>query len=164
MKYQDFRQNIKSGDLLAFSHGDWKSWNGIKVNFVRIFTRSTYSHVGIAWVTSGRVFVLEAVKPKLRIFPLSLYGDFYHIGMDIDFTPEVQEFALSKIGINYSEYTAIKAYFNPLPEGTVSECAAYTREVFLKAGIKLGELARPDEVVLSALDLNKQLIYIEATE
>ena len=48
-----------------------------------MFTRSTYAHVGLAWVIGGRVFVLEAVKPRLRIYPLSKYANFYLLGLNV---------------------------------------------------------------------------------
>ena len=150
MKYSDIRPAIKSGDLLAFSHGDWKSWSGIKTLAVRAFTLSTYSHVGVAWVVGGRVFVLEAVKPKLRIYPLSLSGDFYHTATSAVWTDQVEEYALSQIGQPYSELNAMAAFFAPLKKGDVSECAAYAREIMSRAGVDLGAISRPDAVVSTA--------------
>lgn len=94
MDYSQVRSSIKSGDILAFSHGDWKTISGIKTNIVRIFTRSTYSHVGIAWVVADRVFVLEAVKPKIRIYPLSTSGSFYLIQDGANWTKEAEDYAL----------------------------------------------------------------------
>jgi hypothetical protein len=150
MKYEDIRNTIKSGDLLAFSHGNWKSWSGFKTMMVRVFTLSTYSHVGVAWVTSGRVFVLEAVKPMVRIYPLSLSGDFYLTKTNANWTQETENFAMDHIGVLYSELTAIYAYFKELDEGEVSECAAYAIEVLKRAGVDLGTRSVPDAVVLNA--------------
>lgn len=161
MRYADARQRIRSGDLLAFSHGDWKTWNGIKVNLVRIFTRSTYSHVGVAWVTAGRVFVLEAVKPKVRIYPLSLSGDFYLLPLAAPWSPETEEFALAHIGVDYSERVAMRAFFGPLEHGSVQECAAYAREVLLCDGIDLGRLSRPDTVVQAAQERGAENLFIK---
>lgn len=161
MKYQEIRNKIRSGDLLAFSHGSWNSWSNIKTNFIRLFTRSTYSHVGIVWKINGRLFILEAVKPKLRIYPLSLSGDFYHIPMNAKWLKSTEEYALSKIGTEYSELTAIRAFFSPLEDENVEQCAAYVREILEKDGIDLGQMSRPDTVVLAALNLGKKLTYIE---
>jgi len=160
MKYNEARPIIRSGDLIAQGHGDWKSWTGIKVNLVRFFTRSTYSHVGIAWVVGGRVMLLEAVMPKLRIFPLSLAGDFFWIPMNAPWTEQTEEFALSKIGVDYSQKDAIKAFFKPLEDGNVNECAAYVREVYELDGIDLGELSRPDSVVQAALERGSDLRFV----
>jgi hypothetical protein len=164
--YAEKRLDIKSGDLLAFSHGDWKTWSGIKTEIVRIFTRSTYSHVGIAWVVeckhSRRVFVLEAVKPYLRIFPLSQSGDFYHLEMPVEWNPEAEEFAISNIGMEYSERKAMEAFFRKLPNGDVTECAAFVREVYKLMNIDLGEMSRPDTVIHAAQSKYKApMIYVE---
>ena len=161
MKYQDIRDTIRSGDLVAFSHGSWKSWNDIKVNFVRMFTRSTYSHVGIAWVVAGRVLVLEAVKPKTRIFPLSLEGDFYLLPTGAKWGRTTEEFALDHIGVDYSEITAMEAFFHPLEFGNVKECAAFVREVMLRDGIDLGNRSTPDAVVKAAQELGAILITVD---
>lgn len=161
MKYRDARPLIRSGDLIAQSHGDWLTWRGIKTNLVRIFTRSTYSHVGIAWVVGGRVFVLEAVKPELRILPLSKAGDFYLLSMAAIWKYETEEFALASVGASYSEWAAICAYFEPLKPGDVSECAAYVREVLLRDGIDLGTRSTPDSVVLAAQQLGAPLILVQ---
>ena len=79
--YANIRQHIKSGDLLAWSHRApwWASLRDCKIALVRLFTRSEYCHVGIAWVLGGRVFVIEAVKPEVRIYPLSKLAPFYWV-------------------------------------------------------------------------------------
>lgn len=164
MKYSEVRETIKSGDLLAFSHGDWKTWDGIKVNIVRMFTRSTYSHVAIAWVVGGRIFALEAVKPKLRIFPLSKLGEFYHIPLNAKWSEHTEEYALSKIGIEYSELVAMAAFFKPVENENVQECAAYVLEVLEKDGIFLGYMAIPDNVVQEALKRSGKLTFVEGGE
>lgn len=161
MNYAEARPRIKSGDLLAFSHGDWRSWNGIKVNLVRVFTRSTYSHVGVAWVVAGRVFVLEAVKPKVRIYPLSLSGDFYLLPSNAPWNPGTEEFALIHIGVDYSELVAMQAFFGPLKSGNLQECAAYAREVLKCDGIDLGSRSTPDAVVQAALERGAELLLVE---
>ena len=160
MQYADIRPSIQSGDLIAFSGGSWKSWKGIKVNLVRAFTLSTYSHVAVAWVVAGRVFLLEAVKPKTRIYPLSLAGDFYHLPLKASWYIDTEEFALQRIGVDYSEANAILAYFRPLPSGNVSECAAYVREVLAQDGIHLGYLSRPDSVVRAAQERGAVLTLV----
>ena len=160
MKYFDARPLIRSGDLLAFSHGGWGTWKDIKVNLVRMFTRSTYSHVGIAWVVGENVFVLEAVKPKLRIFPLSASGDFYLLPMHAPWLQQSEDYALRKIGTDYSEMVAFRAFFGPLVKGSVQQCAAYAREILLCDGVDLGNRSTPDAVVYAALQLGCDIDFI----
>lgn len=151
MQYNEARPWIRSGDLIAFSHGDWKTWQGIKVNIVRMFTRSTYSHVALAWVIGGRVLVFEAVKPQLRVFPLSHLGDFYLIPIDADWTDAAEAEALRHLGTDYSEIVAVQAFFGPLKKGSVQQCAALVREVLLADGVDLGNRSTPDAVVDAAI-------------
>lgn len=161
MKYADARPLIRSGDILAFSHGSWRTWQGIKTNIVRIATRSTYSHIGLAWVQGGRVFVLEAVKPKVRIFPLSQSGEFYLLPMGAMWKLETEQFALASVGVGYSEWVAIWAYFEDLEPGDIRECAAYVREVLICDGINLGFRSTPDAVVLAAQRRGSNLLFVE---
>lgn len=160
MDYADARPLIRSGDLLAFSSGSWKTWSGIKVNIVRMFTRSTYSHVGLAWAIGGRVFVLEAVKPRLRIYPLSQCHDFYLLGLKAPWREQTETFALENIGGTYSEWVALQAFFRPLEKGNVRQCAAYVREILLFDGIDLGDRSTPDAVVDAALARGADIDFV----
>jgi hypothetical protein len=162
MKYSDIRTNIKSGDLLAFSHAGWKSWHDIKVQAVRIFTKSEYSHVGIAWVTGGRVFCLEAVVPLVRIFPLSKLGDFYHVPMEINWTPDIEEYAMSIIGEKYSQIQAIESFLDLDIDDNLWECARYVQAVYEKAGIDISVSATPSNLVkFVQQELDKPVYLIE---
>ena len=151
MDYATARPLIQSGQLIAQSHGDWTTWRGLKVNLVRIFTRSTYSHIGIAWVIGGRVFILEAVKPKLRIYPMSKIGDFYLLPLQAAWGEAAENLALKNIGVDYSELVAMQAFFGPLQVGEVRQCAAYALAVLHADGIDLGNRATPDALVLAAM-------------
>lgn len=150
--YDYVRPRIRSGDLLAFSHGDWSSFQGILVNGVRVFCKSTYSHVGVAWVIKNRVFVIEAVVPMVRNFPLSLSGDFYWLPTGAPWLDETEEYAVSTIGTPYKRWDAIRGYFEPLEDGNVHECASLAREILKRDGIDLGPMSRPDSVVQAAQD------------
>lgn len=158
--YVDQRSKIRSGDLLAWSHTGWKTWRDIKIELVRFFTQSEYSHVGVAWVIGGRVFVIEAVEPMVRIYPLSKLGNFYHIPMDTEWKLTTEEYALLHVGDDYKQLQAIKAYFVSLGKDSTVECAALAIAILDKEGIDLGEMATPSAVVKAALMLDKQLTYV----
>lgn len=159
--YSEHREIIKSGDLLAWSHRGWKSWHDIKVQMVRVFTQSEYSHVGTAWVVGGRVFVIEAVEPRARIYPLSKLGNFYHIPMGANWTPEAEETALNYVGTDYSQIEAIRAFFMSLGKKSGRECAALVIAIADACGINLGNRATPDSVVLSAQEQFGPTYYVE---
>ncbi len=150
-KYNQVRSEIRSGDLLAWSHLGWRSWYDFKIQIVRFFTRSEYCHVGIAWVVGGRVFVLEAVQPKVRIFPLSKLKPFYWLPLKTEWSKASEEFALARVGEKYSELQAVKAFFDALKPGEDAEwqCAEYVNAVLRQEGIDLADKATPSNIVLA---------------
>lgn len=161
MKYADIRSTIRSGDLLAWSHRGWRTIHDIKIQIVRMATRSEYSHVGVAWVVGGRVFVIEAVEPLVRVYPLSKLGAFYHIPLGAPWAPPTEELALSHLGKEYSQLDAIRAFFKPLGRSVVSECAALVLNVLHADGVDLGDRATPDGVVYQAQLYGHPTYYIE---
>jgi len=131
------------------------SWYDFKISVVRMFTKSEYSHVGLAFVIGEgigrRVFILESVMPCVRLFPVSnLKEDFYWLPLKSRWNSAITEIAFSKIGKPYSQLSAMQAFFETLPEDSVSECAAYVVNVCKAAGLDLGPRATPDAVVLKA--------------
>lgn len=160
--YRWQRPQFRSGDLIAQSHGDWHSWSGIQVIGVRAFTLSTYSHVGVIWVdpADGGVYVFEAVSPCVRKVRLSSIGSFYHLPMAAHWSDYSTAFAEATLGTPYSKLYALAAFFAPLPSGVVSQCAALSREIMIRAGVDLGRMSRPDSVVQSALALGSSLTFI----
>jgi hypothetical protein len=152
MKYSEARPLIQSGDLLAWSHRDpwWRSWRDFKIAMVRAFTQSEYSHVGTAWVIGNRVFVVEAVMPLVRIFPLSKTGEFYHLPLQASWSDAALNFALAKVGHHYSQIQAMQAFFDLPQADDLWECAELARAIAKQDGIDLGNKATPTAVVRAA--------------
>lgn len=158
------RPNFRSGDIFAQSHGGWSSWRQIKVMAVRVFTLSTYSHVGVVEVdhTDGRVYAIEAVQPVVHRVPLSTIGSFYHLPMRRAWWGVAASIAAKDaLGTPYSQLDAMRAFFSPLPAGTVTECAALTREIEMRCGVDLGPMSRPDAVVQRALELGSSITFVQ---
>ena len=160
MQYNEFRTQIKSGDVLAWTHKGLKSWKDFEIWIVRLGQRSEYTHVGLAWVVGGRIFILEAAGGAVRIFPLSNELPCYHISPGIDWTPEVEEFALSKVGEPYSKWEAVKGLFGKTKRDDQWQCAEYTREVLKQAGLDLDCDATPSAVMSKLLELDHSLIQL----
>jgi len=162
MLYSEHRDSIQSGDLLAWSHHGWALWYDFQIQVVRMFTRSEYAHVGIAWRTSGRLFVIEAVTPRVQIFPLSLCENFYHLSMGKELTWDAEEFALSQVGEPYSKWMCLKAAFHNLRKGDLGEwqCAKLANEILRVNGFDFGETYEPTSLVQAVLDTGKSLAYI----
>jgi hypothetical protein len=162
MHYQDARPQIKSGHVLAWSHRGWASWHDFQIQIVRMFTRSEYSHVGVAWVIGGRVFVIESVVGGIRIFPLSRLLPFYYLPIVADWTEQVEEYALAHLGEPYSKLECIQAFFEPLTIDGHWECAKLVIAIAAQMGIELGTSAIPSDVVKALMSkYNVNIILVE---
>ena len=161
MKYEQAGPMIRSGDILAWSHRGVRSWHDLKIWLVRMFTRSEYSHVGTAWVVGNRVFVIEAVMPKVRIYPLSKLGDFYWLQMGAYWRKATETLALSFVGDDYSQVQAMVSPFITPPKDDRWECAELVATVARQDSIDLGAVYTPSEVVLAAQKRGAPMTYVE---
>lgn len=160
-KYTDIRPSIKSGDLLAWSKKGWSTLYDLEMQLIRMVTRSEYIHVGVAWVIGERVFVIEAVMPKVRVFPLSKLMPFYHISLNNPWKKETEEFALAQIGCEYSIKHALKSIMDkPNFDKDEWQCAQLANEILKIDGMNLGDVYTPSKVVESALSYSSGLKLI----
>lgn len=164
MRYESARPHIKSGDLLAFSHFGWKTWHDWKIQGVRMFTRSEYSHVGIAWVVGERVFCLEAVMPLVRIYPLDKLGEFYWIPTNVNWTKEIEDVALSIVGQEYSQWQAIQSFFDAPTKDHLWQCCEYAMEILYLAGIDIDSPKTPTGIVRGMMQKDYSLLLVEPPE
>jgi hypothetical protein len=154
--YESFRHKIKSGDVVAFD----------REGVVTLFTTSQYSHVGLVWRVSGRLFVLEAVHPYVRIVPLSNFATegFYVLSMKQALSKEETEFALSLVGTaKYSYMDGVKAYLKKLKigEDKAFQCAEYVISARRLSGVDLGDVATPEAIVQKALESGYEINYVK---
>lgn len=150
--YSDVENTIQSGDLLAWSTKGIKQPIDIICHIVRIFTKSEYDHVGIAWKIGGRLFVIDAVPPTVRIFPLEKKLPFYHIPMNVEWNPKAESLLLSKIGDKYSVWQAFLSYFKKPNEDNQWQCAELVNDFYKSVGINLEDAFTPTAVVSKALE------------
>lgn len=160
-KYSDYRSKIKSGDLLAWTSTGF-SYMDILGQIVRVFTRSEYSHVAIAWWSGNRLFMIEAIPPEVRIYPLGERVPFYHLGMNIDWKDSCDDYLLERIGQPYSIYEAVKAFLSKPDNNHTWECAELCNRFYKNVGIDFGNSNVPSTLVQSALEYSKNsLVYVE---
>lgn len=164
MKYQDVRGTIKSGDMIAWSHRPWKTFYDVQIQCVRIVTQSEYCHVGTTWVVGGRVFVIEAVTPKVRIFPLSKLLPCYLLPSENEMTSESEDFALAQVGKDYSKLKAIQSLWSKLAMDDLWQCAELVIEVGKLSGNDFGEESTPAKVVQKALENGSKVIWLQEND
>jgi hypothetical protein len=166
MYYNDARELFKSGDIIGITGSNWKSISGIVANGIRLFTNSDITHVSMILVFGGRVWIVEATPPVIRIVPLSHYLDkgFYWVSMNQDLSQEELTFALSLIGDGkYSALEAIKEGLHLIKANQDNkwECAEFVIACRMRSGIDLGTLATPGAVIEKALKTkNKDLRHL----
>ena len=163
MRYSAIRNQIQSGDLLSWSHRGWGSLYDLQIQAIRVVDRTEYTHVGVAWVVAGRVFVIEAVSAGVRLFPLSRLLPFYWQPAGAIWTERAEAFALSHIGDPYSKLQAVRAFFGALKIGAdrTWECAELALEILKACGVNLGHRAVPSDLVREAQRLGMPLFYID---
>lgn len=64
LKYADFRDQIRDGDILLYKGQTFISY------LIEIFTKSEYSHAGIAVWWNKRLMVMEAIRKGVIVNPL----------------------------------------------------------------------------------------------
>lgn len=101
-RYSEIRGTITSGDIVAWQ-GRYTHRN------VLALLNQQVGHVGIAWVVSGRVFVIHALTKGIVINPLSRLTPFCWLATDAEWTDETQTFALSELGRGYSYVDVVRS-------------------------------------------------------
>ena len=151
--YSDIRDQIKPGDILAVTHLSWARWSDIESQIVRFSPRSEFSHVAIAWPMAGRLFILEAVVPEIRIYPLSSrFKEFFWLPINRPLSAEAENFAMSMVGEKYGKLEAIKGFFNRTSSANSRwQCAEYVQQVLLKNGIVMSCKPTPSDIVKCAM-------------
>lgn len=158
--YAAHRENIRSGDLLAWSENKQSFISNCILNVIKFATQSEFAHVGIAIRLCGRLFVVEATIPSVRLVPVSESESFYHIPMKVKWQMNFAWIMLSYLGLGYSLADCVRAYFgNTVKKDNVYQCVELAREIFLKFGIDLGENYTPATLVAAALKLRKTEIH-----
>ena len=160
--YADQRDNIKSGDLLAWSSDNTSLSSRLLTFIVRFFTLSEFSHVGIAYREDGRLYVLEATIPKIQLRFLSERKGFYHVPMDVPWESSYELLLKHYIGKPYSILDCIRGY---LGKTDVSDdrwqCAELCNDFYRHIGIDLQDNYTPAKVVKAAIaTLHTDIRYI----
>jgi len=164
MDYAAARPQIRTGDLLAFSGGSLRSLKDAQVLAIRIVDWTPYTHVGIAWVVCGRVFIIHAIGRGVSIEPLSNQGSFYWLPLGLQIEEAALEPAFARIGEHYSKWQAILGFFRRLKIGAdrAWQCAEWVIWFYRQVGHPLlAAEAKPSSVVQSALQAGRFLWWVE---
>lgn len=149
-------KDIKSGDLIA-----WSSKKGFYNNLIRVVTLSEYTHVGIAIIENGKLYVVEATRPVVRKVELSGRTPFHHIPMGIDITDDLIDTLNQFIGKKYSTIQAMLSVFNIYINDDNWYCTELCYEFYSKANIKFEKRLTPTRFVKQAISYGNVINNIE---
>lgn len=142
--YNFIRPTIKSGDLIACKG------NSLMDKIIKWWTKSVYSHVGIAWVHAGRIFIIDSTSSNgVSLTPLSMSESFDLVSSGNWTTDEPTWIrAFDQLGKPYSWLDVFRAAFHRLTQSTKSfQCAEYVAFVLGWGRLNTGT---PEEIVSMA--------------
>lgn len=137
--YEKIRPLIKSGDVVFFRGKGPGTW------LIRTWTKSRWSHCGIAWVIGERVLLLEAHPfAGVRAIPMSTKKPDHWFQFDV-WSGSAENVALETLGEGYGWWDCVRAGFGLPPRSDKSyQCAEYVIAVLKAAGKKCPEIATPE--------------------
>lgn len=162
LNYADYRDSIRSGDLLIWSGDNYSVTSNAILTTIRVLTASDYAHVGIAIRILGRLFVVEATMPNIRLALVSDKEEFYHVPMDVTWTHECEDYLFSKLGLPYSILDDIRAYFGFITASDNKyQCAELTREFYVKCcNLIISDNYIPKTLVKEILEITGSSIHL----
>ena len=101
VRYSDIRDSLRTGDLVSWKAGKVNSFFTAVLKIYQKILKPKSVHVGIVFVIGGRIFVVEARPPAIRIYPLSQMEDFYLIQTNIPDEKANVDFLLQEVGVEY---------------------------------------------------------------
>ena len=156
MDYCVFRNQIKTGDLIAYSISSSNFKNRVILDAIRILTKSEFNHIGIAYENNGRLFLLEATRPCSGPVLLSKTASFYHISVNAEIADLHPLF--NYIGLDYSYTKAIQSlYKNPSSDSDIKTegifCSELCVRIYKEYGIDIDYRngSTPGAIVKTAL-------------
>ena len=151
--YGSVRDNIKSGDLLIWGKNKLSPISNTLLHLIRILTLSDYAQVGIAWRIGGRLFVVEATIPEIRVTTVSNLEEFYYVNMNIEFTDSLRDWLLDKVGLKYSFKDALRACFGKTCVNDDRwQCAELANHFYKLSGKDFGTAYTPGQLVYAATE------------
>jgi uncharacterized protein YycO len=164
MKYDVIRPQIKTGDILAWSHRGWGTWYDFQIQMIRMFTRSDFCHVAIAYVEHDRVFAFEAVGSGIRMNPLSNDIPFYWVRTTEEILPETISWAFKQIGKKYqSKWKMVLDFFRESPKSDNDRYQCSQLVIAFRDQNKnpLTDICTPDAVVNECWDRYDSVHFVE---
>ena len=135
----DMKHEIKTGDTLAFTTKKITSITSFFLWMYQKFAKVKYSHVGIAVWLGDRLFIVEAVQPRVSITPISKVDSFYHVPVSTDRTSDdiKVSFLMDYVDTPYSLIDMGLHYLNMSSDKSSIYCSALAAAFYFYIGVLL---------------------------
>lgn len=156
--YSDIRTTLESGDLALYT-----TTSGLGGALVQLGTHSKYNHVGVIWVISGRVFLLEATLTSgVRMIPLSRQLPDVIVKMGVTWTNPAEEHALEHILEPYSIMDALRAWLHKKFSSSGWICTEYAASILQKCGFNFPDtIVTPQDFASFLASKQKEFILLD---
>jgi len=147
--YSDIKKEIQTGDLLAWETTSINGFFDFLLFLYQKIFKARFTHVGVAVRINGRVFMVDATPPMVRLFPVSMTRDFYLIKTNIKATEKHIDILLSRLGNRYSLLDMIRGILNFKKDDTKDYCSDLVGDFYNQIGYINDENAgrTPDTIV-----------------
>lgn len=147
--YSEIRSTVTTGDLIAWNKPGFKSTTGMLLLLYQKILKAKYTHVGVAAVLGGRIMIIEATPPAVRIFPLSMLTDFDIIKTEIADIPNHLDVLLTQLGKPYSLLDFFRGIFHISGGNSKYYCSQLASKYYNDIGYIDNEFAglTPDSIV-----------------
>lgn len=143
--YEAALARIENGDLLAWK---WRAY-GLWARHVW----DVWTHVGIALWVHGRLCVVEAAWPRVRIVPVDHFQDVFWVPTYALWGTVQSEYAMLQLGDNYSIWDCVIGYGGMPVDDYREQCAELAIRIANHSTVDLGDRATPGACVRAALSV-----------
>lgn len=153
--YSEMRNEIKTGDLIAYDTEEISSFFSFVLFLYQKILKAKYTHVGIAVNLGGRIFLVEATPPEVRLIPLSMCGNFYHIKTNMTTSQDSMLSNLfSHLGKKYSLMDLAKSVIGFSNDPSDQYCSELAGDFYNQFGYLVDRKAgqTPDSIVEAVLE------------
>lgn len=133
--YSEIKSKIKTGDLVAWDSPKYSSLLTFILFLYQKITGAVYTHVGVVVKIGGRLYVVEAVPPMVRIFPLENQKRFYWIDATVKGSASRQlGFLTARVGKPYSILDMFKIFLGMENSKEDYYCSELAADFYLHFG------------------------------
>ena len=102
MKYSEIRDQLRTGDLVSWKINKLDSIFSFILYLYQKILKPRSVHVGVVLKMNGRLFVVEARPPCVRLYPLSMMEDFSYVPVGLPENDKHVDYLLENMGVSYS--------------------------------------------------------------